>query len=468
MSSSKKSSPIKVDTTSKDGKFVIDSPVDDMPLETASTVSSSTPVELSGMALMPCKHMPAVAEFLKAYLSVASECYKKGADKCVFCRSYTVPMLRCLICETCGCWAAESSNHLQDHASKTGHGLALEVVSGTVYCAVCKCWVWTEFMKYVWEAVQRGESDSLVIRWAEILQGENADALKVCATVRGLYNLGNTCYMNSVLQMLVHTVPFKRYFLDAVRPHICNKDGCIACELDGIFCSMFDGKTSPLAPYRLLTALWKSSRDLAGYDQQDAHELFVSLRDALHHDLGGTIFNCECIVHRLFAGVLQSDVTCGTCGHVAETLDPFLDISLDLPANTNPVRLETCLQSFTKTESLAAGSFLCAGCHTSGSEIEKRLSIRCHPTILVIHLKRFDGAAKIDTPVIFPSQLYEEGTAYQLYASISHVGTLDSGHYTSYVSCRDEWFFVDDACVMACTEADVHNSNAYMIFYIKQ
>lgn len=40
--------------------------------------------------------------------------------------------------------------------------------------------------------------------------------------------------------------------------------------------------------------------------------------------------NCECIVHKTFAGVLQSNVTCLRCGNVTTTFDPMLDISLGL------------------------------------------------------------------------------------------------------------------------------------------
>lgn len=40
--------------------------------------------------------------------------------------------------------------------------------------------------------------------------------------------------------------------------------------------------------------------------------------------------DCQCIVHKTFAGVLQSNVTCSMCGNVTTTHDPMLDISLGL------------------------------------------------------------------------------------------------------------------------------------------
>ena len=40
--------------------------------------------------------------------------------------------------------------------------------------------------------------------------------------------------------------------------------------------------------------------------------------------------DCKCIVHRVFAGVLESDVTCLKCKNVTSAFDPVLDISVDL------------------------------------------------------------------------------------------------------------------------------------------
>ena len=79
----------------------------------------------------------------------------------------------------------------------------------------------------------------------------------------------------------------------------------------------------PFNPHRFLYAMWKHSSDLAGYEQQYAHEFFISLLDGLHLAEAGRAGGvagtdaCACIVHRVFSGVLRSDVVCQACRNVS-------------------------------------------------------------------------------------------------------------------------------------------------------
>ena len=60
---------------------------------------------------------------------------------------------------------------------------------------------------------------------------------------------------------------------------------------------------------------------------------------------------------------------------------------------------------------------------------------------------------------------------YSLFAVINHHGTMQQGHYTSYVRLAqpgEQWFQCDDETINVATSAEVLSSEGYMLFYIKR
>lgn len=86
--------------------------------------------------------------------------------------------------------------------------------------------------------------------------------------LRGMNNLGNTCFMSSVLQALLHTPPLRNYFLsDLHNRFVCqhkwrkkkvgnggngNARVCLACDLDAIYSAVFSGDRAPYSPAKFL------------------------------------------------------------------------------------------------------------------------------------------------------------------------------------------------------------------------
>ena len=124
--------------------------------------------------------------------------------------------------------------------------------------------------------------------------------------------------------------------------------------------------------------------------------------------------NCDCIVDTIFTGKLQSDVVCQSCRNVSTTIDPFWDISLDLPTvlakdQTGPISLSDCLERFTKPEHLGSGAKIkCSTCNAY-QESTKQLTMKKLPIVASFHLKRFEHSSKlhkkITTRIAFPEKL---------------------------------------------------------------
>ena len=76
----------------------------------------------------------------------------------------------------------------------------------------------------------------------------------------------------------------------------------------------------------------------------------------------------------LFGGVLRSQVKCGSCGAESNTLDPFLDLSLELLGCTS---VAAALRKFSAAESLAgANAYKCEKCK------------RCAPLLAPLNSRR--------------------------------------------------------------------------------
>jgi ubiquitin C-terminal hydrolase len=97
------------------------------------------------------------------------------------------------------------------------------------------------------------------------------------------------------------------------------------------------------------------------------------------------------------------------------------------------------------------------------------------PTVLVLHLKRFEGrprkpaGGKLDKFVDYTLELQLGGVKYAAFAQVLHSGGPLSGHYTALARTRDAWYYLDDS-----TSVRVSNLNSlirkecYVLLYVRQ
>jgi len=422
----------------------------------------------------------------------------------------------CLHCIHVACQA-----HRNNHSIKKSHPLSVELIYGNVYCAECNDYVYDLEFETVSDAFTWRASKSLgrglryhpwrpppaevsLLKSHRKRKGFSTKSATVDSTLglRGLINLGNTCFMSCIVQTLIHTPLLRDYFLSD--RHVClfQQEGgqCIVCEVSRLFQEFYSGAKTPLIPHVLLHMTWQHAHHLAGYEQQDAHEFFIATLDLLHrHLIYGTKVNpsnCDCIVDTIFTGKLQSDVVCQSCQGVSTTIDPFWDISLDLPNVLvkdqvgQGISLASCLERFTKPENLGSSAKIkCSTCQEY-QESTKQLTMKKLPIVASFHLKRFEHSTKqhkkISTRIAFPEKLNmtpfvshkrnnthstDAGTEnmYTLFAVINHIGTLEAGHYTSFVrQHKDRWFQCNDHQIVPASIEKVLESEGYLLFYHKQ
>ncbi|CAL9046816.1 ubiquitin carboxyl-terminal hydrolase 23-like isoform X1 [Musa acuminata AAA Group] len=303
----------------------------------------------------------------------------------------------------------------------------------------------------------------------------------------GLANLGNTCFLNSVIQCLTYTEPFAAYLQSGKHKSSCHTTGfCAMCALQNHVITALQSSGKILSPSHLVKNLRCISRNFRNSRQEDAHEYMVNLLESMHKCCLPSGVPSESpsayersLVHKIFGGRLRSQVKCMQCSYSSSKFDPFLDLSLEIVKADS---LRKALAHFTAVEQLDGGQrqYQCQRCKEKVRAL-KQLTIHKAPYVLTIHLKRFGShvpGQKIDKKVTFEPTLdlkpfvsdqHGGDLKYTLYGVLVHAGwSTHSGHYYCYVrTSSGMWHSLDDNQVRQVSEKIVLVQKAYMLFYVR-
>lgn len=283
-------------------------------------------------------------------------------------------------------------------------------------------------------------------------------------------NLGNTCYINSILQCFIYNPCFqKNHNLKELEKVIEQIDLTgddqmhLTCSIPGFIQFIFDKK-----------------KNFKRFQQNDAHEFLIEFLDILvnngisdqslykkNNNSWNTFLkqNNYSPFIKEYHGQTKLNIMCSCCLNKKEVYEEFNTINLNVKDNTSVTELFIeYLKKETVTDHL--NLYYCDNCK-SEQVSDQKISLNFLPNVLIVVLKRYTFEKK-KFEVSYDEKLLikdnESVKTYNLFGIIHHIGGTHDGHYSSSLKINDKWYHIDDDSVTLQTKKD----NVYILFYNKR
>ena len=285
----------------------------------------------------------------------------------------------------------------------------------------------------------------------------------------GLINKGNTCYANSILQVL-SVIP-------SLWSQSSSETPCLSQLVKSVAHIMsLLNRSSPVDPSKFLRALERkiSSIREAPFNcntQQDVPEILRMLLDEFK--------GSSALAEDIFSTTLQSTVTCDTCFCSSVKEDKFDILTLSTKKN-----ISASLNHLLQSESLSGDNmWSCPQCSSKQDATIESIMTKSGK-VLIMQLKRYDNYqdnvfidSKHVTCLPYSDHLLKVpikvgdnvsfSNDYSLIATINHSGTFNAGHYWAFIKERDSWLKCNDSSVLKVHSSNLNNSSCYVLFYVK-
>ena len=287
---------------------------------------------------------------------------------------------------------------------------------------------------------------------------------------RGLINLGNTCYFNSIIQALSHSNAFRGMILDVPDSEVITPAGLVLDAFRGIILEQQIESLIPIDPFILFDTLHEF-----GESSVDDRRIFVLGRSDDANIALGIVFDAifMAIMQRtgsdqLIRDRLGMDVmiqrTCRVCARNAPSIQSIWLHRLEIHSLGRETAFEDVLRNYLESEH----EVLCEAC--GRDTIHSNVMSFGNNRFLSFFLNRYqEGGGRIDTSIVIPpfidmSTVHPRGTG--LYRLVSVV-LYNGGHYFTDVLDQDSdrWMRMDDSNVHVIAEPETSGSRPLLVFY---
>jgi ubiquitin C-terminal hydrolase len=326
---------------------------------------------------------------------------------------------------------------------------------------------------------------------------------------KGLTNIGNTCYMNSALQCLLH-LPHLSSENEKLSLDITKRSVKADFNLMKEWLSLYQGmwsedevrllNTKPIF-IEFLRRCKKEKIFFESFAQNDAQEFFTLMIDFLHNSIKRKVrieisgepkndydymkiesikswknffeSNYSYIIQTFYSRLISSTV-CPECEYSTNNHEPLSTITLTLDNSFKTIY--DSLDEYIEEKSLdSENQWKCDKCKNMVCPKKKVLFWELSD-VIILCIKQFRNGRKINHHLDFPEFLEmgrycinNNNVKYSLSGICIHSGSLNGGHY--YAMCKnykdDLWNIHNDSSVQSTTIEKVLKENPYCLVYIR-
>lgn len=332
----------------------------------------------------------------------------------------------------------------------------------------------------------------------------------------GLANLGNTCFLNSAMQVLSHTYELNM-FLDKNNSSYKTKlnknfDSILLVEWDELR-NMLWKENAIITPNKFVSTVQKLAKikkqDLfTGYSQNDLPEFLIFVIDCFHNALTREVIMSiegkikddkdamavKCFemikrmyekdfseIWRIFYGTQITQIQNIQTNEVVSIVpEPFFILNLPIPNNNKNPTLLDCFDLYVLPEVLDGDNRITCEKTKEKIDTKKYTTFWSLPDILVIDIKRAVAHNKKNQIAVdFPLEdlnlskyvvgYNNSSYIYDLYGVCNHSGSTFGGHYTAFVkNANGKWYHFNDTSVSEVSnKQQIITPKAYCFFYRK-
>lgn len=328
----------------------------------------------------------------------------------------------------------------------------------------------------------------------------------------GLANVGNSCYINSCMQILSHTYKLSDFLKDESYKAHLNRipDSIVLLEWAKLLELMWS-KNCTIAPMRFVNAIKKvasikNMEMFSGNDQNDAQEFLLFIIDCFHNSIrrevdmkisGDAVNNTDRLavscydmmqkmyskdyseMLQLFYGIQVSVVfSFDETKQNSLNPEPFSVLSLSIPDVRSPTIFD-CFDMYCKKENLTSDNQWFNEETNKYEDAKRGYIFWSLPDIFIIDIKRWDNSGKKIRKLVtsklsnidFSKYVHgynKENYVYDLYGVCNHSELGTGGHYTANIkNANNKWYVFNDTNVTEISENEIISSKSYCFFYRK-